>query len=402
METKKLLVSFVAVLALAIMSVASVSAFGYITSVEVNGVEALNGAEIADFAGQTLPVRVVFQADRDASDVRIKAWISGEKEYAVSTDRFDVIADRTYSRLLSVQLPSKIDPSEDLKLVVLIESKNDGVADTAEVNLTVQRESYNVEVLDVAMNSEVKAGSNLVLDVVLKNRGRKLAEDTFVKARIPALGIETKAYFGDLSALDQANPDKEDAVQRRMFLSIPSNAPAGVYTVEIEAYNGDASSLATKKVAITGDAGETSQVVSSTNSRTFAAGERAGYSLTLVNTGNSIRVYELVPETPSDLTLNLGDSVVAIPAGESRTVNFDVVAAKQGRYAFAMNVYTDKELVKRYNFIATVEGSAGKFANTTVLLTVVLAIIFVVLLVVLIVLLTRKPEKSEEFGESYY
>jgi len=402
METKKLLVSFVTVLALAIMSVASASAFGYITSVEVNGVEALHGAEIADFAGQTLPVRVIFQAYEDASDVRIKAWISGEKEYAVSTDRFDVIANKMYSRLLSVELPSKIDPSEDLKLVVLVESRNGGIADTAEIKLTAQRESYEIKVLDVAMNSEVKAGSNLVLDVVLKNTGRKLAEDTFVKARIPALGIETKAYFGDLSAVDQANPDKEDAVQRRMFLSIPSNAPTGVYVVELEAYNDDSSSLVTKKVAITGSTGETSQVVSSTNSRTFAAGEKAGYSLTLVNTGNSIRVYELVPETPSDLTLNLGDSVVAVPAGESKTVSFDVVAAKQGRYAFAMNVYTDNELVKRYNFMATVEGSAGKFANTTVLLTVVLAIIFVVLLVVLIVLLTRKPEKSEEFGESYY
>ena len=33
---------------------------------------------------------------------------------------------------------------------------------------------------------------------------------------------------------------------------------------------------------------------------------------------------------------------------------------------------------------------------------IILAIIFVVLLIVLIVLLTRKPEKAEEFEESYY
>ncbi|MCX8158983.1 MAG: hypothetical protein N3D20_01680 [Candidatus Pacearchaeota archaeon] len=404
METKKLLVSFVTILALAVMLVQSVSAFSHITSVEVNGVEALSGAEIADFAGQTLPVRIVFQAYDDASDVRIKAWISGEKEYAVSTDRFDVIAGRTYSRLISVELPKKIDPSEDLKLIVLVESKNNGVSDVAEIELTVQRESYDIEILDVAMSNEVKAGSNLVIDVVLKNTGRKMAEDSFVKARIPALGIETKAYFGDLSAVDQANPDKEDAVQRRLFLSVPSNAPAGIYVVELEAYNSDSSALVTKKVAITGGAVESSQVVSSTSSRTFAVGERAGYTLTLVNTGNQIRVYELVPETPSDLKLNLADSVVAVPAGESKTVSFEAVATKQGRYAFAVNVYTDNELVKRYNFVAIAEGSgsATKYTNTTVLITVVLAIIFVVLLVVLIVLLTRKPEKSEEFGESYY
>jgi preprotein translocase subunit SecG len=44
----------------------------------------------------------------------------------------------------------------------------------------------------------------------------------------------------------------------------------------------------------------------------------------------------------------------------------------------------------------------GKAVNPIVVLTVVLAIIFLVLLVVLIVLIGRKPQKSEEYGESYY
>jgi uncharacterized membrane protein len=188
-------------------------------------------------------------------------------------------------------------------------------------------------------------------------------------------------------------------------LRIPSNAPAGVYVVQVEAYNDDTSVTATKRVSIVGAASDSSSVVSTTNSRTFAVGERAAYTLTLVNSGDKIRIYELVPETSSDLTISVGESIVIVPAGESKSVVFDAVAAKEGRYNFAVGVYSDGELIRRYSFGANVEGSksnSGFAANTTVLLTVILAVIFVVLLIVLIVLLTKKPEKTEEFGESYY
>ena len=401
MKYTKVLVSLVAIFALAISLIASVSASSI--SVEVSGVQT---NDIAVFAGQTVPVRVVFSSDVSATDVRVKAWVSGEKEYAVSTDRFDVIAGKVYSRLVSVTVPSRIDPSENLKLDVLVEGRNAGNIVEKTVILSAQRESYNVEVLDAIMSSEVKAGSALAIDVVLKNTGRQFSEDTFVKARIPALGIEQKAYFGDLSPVDQSNPDKEDAAERRIVLNVPSNTPTGLYLVELEVYNADSTAAVTKKVSIVGGAGDSSQFVASANSKTFAANEKAIYSLTLVDSGSKIRVYELVPETSSSLTLSLNDNVVVVPAGESKTVNFDVMSSKEGKYNFAVNIYSDSELVKRYNFLASVEGKSakeGSAGNATIVLTVILAIIFVVLLVVLIVLLTRKPDnKADEFGESYY
>jgi len=397
----KILVSLVAIFALAISLIANVSASGSMT-VEVSGVDT---NDIAVFAGQTVPVRVIFSSTENATDVRVKAWVSGDKEYAVSTERFDVIAGKLYSRMISVQVPSKVDPSENLKLEVLVEGRNVGTIVEEQVSLSAQRESYSLSVLDAIMDSEVRAGSALAMDIVLKNVGRQLSEDTFVKVSIPALGIEKKAYFGDLSAVDQADPDKEDAVEKRMTLSIPSNAPAGLYLVQLEAYNADATITATKKLSVLSGAEGTSVFVSSANSKTFAAGEKATYSLTLVNSGDKIRVYDLVPETSSALSVDLSEQTVVVPAGTSKTVTFDVVASKEGKYNFGVNIYSDSELVKTYNFMASVEGksSSGFAGNATVVLTVILAIIFVVLLIVLIVLLTRKPEnKAEEFGESYY
>lgn len=402
MKTQNIMVLLVATLALFFYSLSSVSAapFGYISSVEVDGVEGLAGTPIAVFDGQNLEVRLVFYADANADDVRIKAWLSGGKDFSVSSERFDVLAGNIYSRTMNVQMPYNIDPSEAFNLEMSVESANDGIADQQTISLTGQRESYVLQVLDAIMSSNAKAGDRMSVDIVLKNRGRQPADDTFVTVSIPALGVEAKAYFGDLTPVDQANPDKTDSVERRMYLTVPSTASAGVYTMNIEAYNADSDARVSKKIAIAGASDDTA-LVSSVTTKSFATGDTGEYSLTLVNSGNSIRVYDLVFETPAGLTVTTDDTTVVVPAGSSRTVKLEASATKAGTYNFAVDANSDGALFKRQSYIANVE-SKGFAGSAAVLLTVVLAIIFVVLLVVLIVLLTRKPEKSEEFEESYY
>lgn len=401
MTSMKQVVTLVTVLAFALFLAANVSAFGYVDSVEVDGVNAYSGSNIAVFSGESVPVKIVFYATDNADDVRVKAWISGEEGLSVSTERFDVLADNYYSRTVSVEIPEDINPDEELSLWVSVEDRNTGLADTFEVSLTAQRGSYDVEVLNVEMDSEVKAGETLALDVVLKNTGRQLAEDTFVKVSIPALGIEKKGYFGDISAVDEVDPDRDDAVEGMLYLALPNDATTGVYVVEIEAYNGDFSEKITRKVAVTGASDDTI-VLSSVASKTVNVGEAEEYSLTIVNTGSNVRVYNLVFETASGLAFNADDTVVVVPAGVSKTVKYDVEATKAGSYNFAVNVYSDGQLVKTQDYVANAEEGNALAGNATVLLTVILAIIFIVLLVVLVVLLTRKPEKVEEFGESYY
>ncbi len=414
MTSLKGLAFLVAVFAFAILAVANVSAmeFGQITSVEVNDVEALGGQiDFAAFAGERLPVRVVFKASDDfpngidsVNDVRVKAWIVGDREFFSSSDRFVVDEGKTYSRYVTLQVPFDLDPTEDLEFKISVESKNEGVLDETFVSLGAQRESYLVEVLDVDMDSQVKAGETLVLDVVLKNRGREEAEDTFIRASIPALGITDKSFFGDLSSEDQSDPDKFDSEERRVLLKIPSNVPAGVYDVEIEAYNADSATTITRKLSVV-SAGDDSIFVSPSRAKTFGTGETGSYSLTMVNPGNRIAIYQFVVDSPTGLNVEASEPITVVPAGSSKTVTFDVTSDKENEYAFTVNVHSDGQLVTSEQFKATVEGkgtSAIVSGNSTVLLTVILAIVFIVLLVVLIVLLTRKPEKAEEFGESYY
>lgn len=400
-------VYLVTLIALAVLIAGTVSAtdFASISLVKVNGV---TGNTVASFAGSTIPVEVQFVANTNASDTVVSAWISGHKgDTTVETKKFPAISGSTYVEFFSVPVPSDIDPTEALTLQVMIDSDAGSVVyNTTAIKLAAQRESYVIEILNVNMDTKVKAGESLLMNVVLKNRGYEMSSDTFVKARIPALGVETSAYFGDLSAVDgtnQANPDKQDAGERSLALRVPANTPAGVYAVEIEAFNDDSVSTMTKKVAVVG-AGDDSQVIPSSTAKTFAVGEKATYLMTLVNSGNKIRVYNVVVDAPTGLTVNTEDSIVAIPAGSSKTVKLEAVADKAGEYNFAVDVSADGSLVKTQSYTAKVEGTSsfvGSTGNTTLVLTVVLAIVFVVLLVVLIVLLTRKPKK-EEFGESYY
>jgi uncharacterized membrane protein len=200
--------------------------------------------------------------------------------------------------------------------------------------------------------------------------------------------------------------DKEDAAIKRILLKIPSNAKPGVYAVEIEAYNADSTSAVTKRVAVSGSS-EESLVVSPVKSKTFKTGESAKYSITLVNSGNKVKVYQVGIDAPSGIVVNTDMPVIAVPAGLTQTVEIEASTDKVGVYDFTVTVQSGGELVSRESFIANVEKSGLSSAtsiggNATVLLTVILAIVFVVLLVVLIVLLTRKPEKQREIGESYY
>jgi hypothetical protein len=400
MITKQKMVLSIFTLALVLAMSQGVSAFADLTSIEVSGVEGLGGQDIAVFAGESVPVRIIFSATQNANDVRIKAWISGSREYAVTTERFDVLNGNIYSKLLSVPLPFDLNSKEErFILQVAVESRNGGVGDEADIDLVVQRDSYLVELLDVIMPTEVSTGNPLTLDIVLKNRGRQNAEDTFVKARIPALNIEERAYFGDLSPIDQANPDKEDAVERGLIINIPRNAPAGTYVLELEAYNADSVSKVVKRFTITGADSDTIIMPSST-SKTFSAGDVAGYKVTIVNAGKNVRVYDFVIESAAGLTNELDESAVVVPAGTSRTVTLNAKASKSGNYNFALAVNSNGELVKRIPLTANVAGSSFGGNSGMLLLTVVLAIIFVVLLVVLIVLLTKQPERSEK--ESYY
>ena len=399
-----LLVSLIAVLAVfTILSSTGVLASTLNASasiVKISGVDVTSG-NLRLFGGDIVPVEIQINSNVDAKDATVSVWISGHRSDEISSKVIH-LRPGTYPVFLSMNVPANIDPEEQLSLVVLIDTENAG-SNEQSFTFTAQRDSYKPQILDVESDQTVKAGENLAVNVVVKNVGYEELEDLFVTVSIPELGVSKRAYLSNLVSNDTCDDcNKQESTERKVSLTIPSSAKAGVYTMKVEVFNDQASTLVSQKILVVG-AEQESRTVAPVTSREMAAGETVSYEILLVNSGNNVAIYEIVPETVSGLTITTDKTVIAIPAGSSDTVQVNVKGNKEGTYNFAVNVNSDGQLVKRVAFDANVTGktliSGGK--NITIL-TIVLAIVFLVLLVVLVVLLTRKPAKSEELEESYY
>lgn len=418
MNTKKILVSLCTI-AIALFLVATVSAgalyqygvpgtatttsaseIANYTVIEVEGINVLNNPSVV--AGETVAVKVSFTALADATDVKVKVELDGDKVNvdAMSTP-FDVELGKTYTKTLNVEVPFELKdvPSDSLTLDVTI---GDGDLESVYENLilNVQRPSYNPVVKSVSVSQSINAGETFPVDIVLKNMGYNDLNDVYVTVGISDLGVKKTAYFGDLVAIENNtndNNDETDTVSGRIYLEIPYTAKAGVYSLQVEVKNDDVIGDLEKQIVVENDLSE--NVVVTSASKTVAVGENAEYTLLLLNPTNSLKLYKVIAESNGEISSSVSDSVVAVPAGTSKTVTVTANARLEGDYNFNVNVLSGEKVVSQVTLNLKTE---GKSANPIAVLTIVLAIIFLVLLVVLIVLIGKKPQKSEEFGESYY
>jgi uncharacterized membrane protein len=302
-------------------------------------------------------------------------------------------------------LPSDLKDETDKEYTLYITVENPKTKDEWQFDFKVQRESYKLDVISFEFDRTASAGETLDIDVVIKNFGFHDLDDTFVKVNIPELGVSKKAYFGDLSPKNEKDKERgdDDTVVGTLKVQIPSNAAAGVYEVELEAYNADSEVSTMKELVVLG-AEQQSRVFVPIKSKEVTRNTEASYSLIIVNSGDEIGVYNVIPETAEGVSVTVSEPIVTVAAGSSRTVELMVRGTSTGTKSFAVSVNQDGKVIERIPLTANVVGgglSTGGSDNT-VILTAILVIIFVVLLVVLIILLTRKPAKTEEFGESYY
>lgn len=431
MENKKLLVSFLAIASLLVV----ISTISASTS---NGLATINDIKVEDIsvygagassasvvAGDLITVKVYFTANENDQNVNIKARLEGDKiDTEVISSSFDVEAGESYAKTLTLRVPNELKDvlSDTITLNLVLDGKNYRT-EPDDITLRVQRASYNADIKSISVQGTVNAGENIPVDIVLKNIGYNNLNDLYVTAKIPALGIERTGYFGDIVALEcnkdstalenygvdinrKCNENDADTVSGRIFLQIPYEVPAGTYTIEVDVENSDTTSSATTQFNIATSVSK--EVVATTTSQTFAVGENGEYDVLIVNPTDQLKVYKIVTESSGSLSSSADSSVIAVPAGSSKTVKVTASATSEGEYNFNVNVFNagDNTLISSIPLDAKVQGSSttsGVTANNpVVVLTVILAIIFIVLLIVLIVLIGRKPEKAEEFGESYY
>ncbi|MDO8516865.1 MAG: hypothetical protein Q7S33_01960 [Nanoarchaeota archaeon] len=398
MNSKAILVTFIAVLAVFLAGLVSAGELANGVQTTFNDVE-LNSISttMAGFAGETVPVRISFNALNDAEDVKVKVWMEGYRsDVTASSGRFNLIKGSTYTKLLSLQLPSDLKTTnEEYNLYVDVISSSDRTENVYTIQM--QRESYELNVLSVDYPLQVSAGDVVPVSVVTKNTGMQKADDGYVSVSVAGLGISSKSYFGDLVPIeDSSTRDSDrDSVQSTVYLNVPENAQNGVYEMTVKVYNQDGTTTLNRVIKVEGSSA--TSVLAAVKNQDISAGETKTYDLILVNSGKDVKVYDI--QTLSSTALSVSAPVVVSVAPESsKTVQISVTASKDaqpGAYTFSAEV-DGKQIV----FGANV--TEGKVSTSVVTLTVVLVIVFVVLLVVLIVLLTRKEKPTEEVETSYY
>ena len=400
MNKKNLMVSFLAT-AIALFLIATISSYtvGAVTgdlttaeSVKINGILIENNTEISVIAGDSIVVQVFFDSQVNATDVRVKAEIEGDKlDVDARTDSFEVEDGKTYTKTLKLTVPFELKESlsDDLTLNLKIWN-GEFKSEIEDIVLRVQRPSYNPVVKSISTTSNIEAGENIPVDFVIKNVGYNDLDDLYITASISELGIEKTSYLGDLVPLKEGdclsdaicnawgtpNEDDDDTTNGRIFLKIPFEVESGIYTLEVTVTNDDVTFSKVKQIVIENDF----------ETNVFASGN----DLWIVNPTNKVAGYKIIPESAS-----VSESVVFVAAGSSKVIK---VSPESGA---KVNVFTiNGELVSTVTFDSKIESDS--VSNSVVILTVILAIVFLVLLVVLIVLITKKPEKTDEFGESYY
>ena len=395
MKRNILLIPFIAVLTLLIAGFASAELANNIAT-DFNSVTLGTNTMVGD-VDNVIPVRVTFDSIADEENVKVKVYMEGHRDdVSVSTNRFNIEDGITYTKLLSLRLPSDSDDlSEEYTLYVEIVSKDDRTEE--EYTISMQRNSYTFEILSIDYSSNLLAGEVVPVSVVIKNIGYNRMDDTYAIVSIPALGISSRGYVGDLIPVEDYDDydDEEDSVQKTVYLKIPMNIEAGVYDMEIEVYNNDAETSVTKLVNIGGSV--SGMVLAAVKNQDLNAGETATYDLIVVNSADDVKVFNIESVSGDVLSVSV-PSVITVGPDSSETVAVAVTAdssADIGTYTFSVSV-DGKQTVFGANVVG--EGVSA----SVVALTVVLVIIFVVLLAVLVVLLTRKEKPIEEVETSYY
>ncbi|MDD5012519.1 MAG: hypothetical protein PHQ66_02650 [Candidatus Nanoarchaeia archaeon] len=385
MNAKKLLVSFLLIASVLFLATAvSAADIASDYTIEVDSVDVTESASV--IAGETAEVKIKFTADdldlgdgeTSASNVRIKVTLEGEKaDVTAVTPLFDVEEGKTYVKTLVLKVPSELkdDLSDDLTMDVKIWN-SDFETEEQDITLRVQRPSYDFAIKSVSTSNAINAGQSMPVEVVLKNVGYNDADDVYVTVSIPELNVVKSAYFGDLVALEEDDEDDEDTASGKLYLEVPYTAQAGVYTLVVEVENDETTSTVAKEITI--ENGVSDLAI------------RSGNDLIVLNPTSQLKVYTV--------NYNGNDVTVVVPAVSSKNVAIEVPA---GDYNFDVTVLSGETVLSTVAFSGTSQETV-ELTNPVFVLTVILSIVFLVLLVVLVVLITKKPQKTEEFGESYY
>ncbi len=369
--------------------------------------------------GEEFKVKVHVISDQALDDVQVEAYIRGydhDDRIEDITDVFDMKANVTYVKKLTLKLPQRMD-QDPYQLRVRVEGRGGEMAYN-DYDLEIDTGRHVLMIKDVILSPEgsVKAGRMLLASVRLKNYGEELEDGIKVKVSVPELGISASDYIDELKS-------DESTTSEEIYLRIPSCSDEGAYDVEVEVTYDDGDEKVTEVTEINVISDETCEISTTTDSSVkptivydssvqdiTTGGAGSIYALTISNPTssaktvtvgvNGVDVFGSVRVSPSN--------VVVLGAGETKTIYLYIDAdknAKAGQYGFSVVVSglgtTSQEIALTANVVESANAESLKKA-LEIGLVVLVAILVVLGLIIGFNKLKSNEEETEEEGKTYY
>jgi hypothetical protein len=387
----------------------------------------------------TFEVKVKVTALVDLKNVEIEGMVSGydhNDRVTDTTDVFDMKANVSYTKKISLKLPKRIDEDQYRLRIYVRDRSNDELRQDFYLYVDTVRHSIEIKDVDIDPATEVEAGRSLRVLVDLKNYGQMDEDDIKVEFSIPELSLKALPDYLDIEA-------DETKVSEELYLRIPVCTDAGQYTGQVKVTYDEGDEVETQNVFInvveskvceadevkeetkeetkteTKPAVEKTVITVGAQSQDLTRGEGGAiYPVTFTNSGTESKTY-VVSVTGADnwATVKISPlQTVTVGAGESKSVYIYVSAKETADAADHMFTVDVKDasgnVVKQIPMTAKVVEPAETKAKSSGLkkaLEIGLIVLVVILIIVaLIVVFTRKKEDEEDeaedeiSGQTYY
>ncbi len=378
--------------------------------------------------GEDLEVEVKFVSQQNAEDVSVTVMLLGyhrqhkyQGDLVEMSSTFDVEANRSYKRTLTIKLPDdfEYDTGDELKLRVLIADKYSSTF-IREYNFDVEPQRDNVVIQDIILDpaDRVEAGRGMFASVRVRNMGTKDEESVKVEVSMPGLGIKASEYIDELEE-DEATTSED------LFLRIPSCTEPGTYVVRatVDYADGDEEVSEDTTIVVGEDpscdvvkpSGDDKTVVTVPGRQDVVKGTTGSvYPVILQNNGATDRSYELsVSGLDAWATYRFDPGAfVVIKSGETKTIYMYVTPnedAQPGEKVFMVSVETSgdsKQIALTANVVESEEGSELALGDLRKALEIGVVVLIVLLIILGLIVGFNKLKGSEDpedvSGQTYY
>jgi hypothetical protein len=174
---------------------------------------------------------VMLEASQDVDDVEVEVFVSGfehnqELRLSDHVGPFDMDANVTYRKTLSIVFPDLVD-EDDYKVRVVVTDRNgDEVFENYNIKMDVERHDLKIVDAIFTPSRRIQAGQALLSVVRVENFGEQDEEDVKAMVSVPELGMSASHYFNEIESGDEKSSEE-------LYLPFAKCAKPGLYDLVI-------------------------------------------------------------------------------------------------------------------------------------------------------------------------